>query len=489
MSELTSGNGENKRKTTRFYTIVAVTMALMCLFGFLPPFGQITPDGMKVLGVFIGCIFAWSMGELLWPSILALVILALQGSGTVAGNYATAFGNQMSALIIASLVICFAIERCGLLTEIAKWVITRKFAQRNLWNLALAFFITAAVGGALMSNSLPPTIILWALFYETARHLGLKPYERFTSIVLIGIVVIGYSGSTIMPYSMMGALSISLSKTMDPAFMINNLYYIGVNLALNIVFIPMAYLFLRFVLRPSVNVEMIQREPHRIVFTKRMKWVALYLILLIVVMVVPNLLPAGNSINTFFAVKLGNIGVLITLPVLMMLTRTEGESIVDIGEALSKGIPWGLVLLVSAAMTVGGAITAEATGIMPTIVAGLSPILAGKSAAMVVIIFCIVGLVVTNAVNDLVTITVLLPIAYNFVVEAGGNPIFLTAMMAPACVQGCFLPSGSVLGALMHGNGEWLKSKDVYKYVFLLEAVLAVAFTIFNIIYTNVTHY
>lgn len=52
MSEQKSGNN-----------IVLIKFAIMLILtfgiGFLPPFGDVTPLGMKVLGVFVGTIFGW----------------------------------------------------------------------------------------------------------------------------------------------------------------------------------------------------------------------------------------------------------------------------------------------------------------------------------------------------------------------------------------------------------------------------------------------
>ncbi len=473
-----AGGEESLKNNRGFYSTVFITVLIMFGFGFVPPFGEITPFGMRILGVFIACIFAWSQGELLWPSIMGLIALALLDSGTVGSNYAAAFGNQTSGLVIASLVFCFAIQRCGLLTEISIWILSKKFAQKSPWALAIAFFLTAAFAGMLSTNCLPTTIILWALFYETAKPIGLKPYGPFTSIILVGIVVIGYSGSCIMPYNIFALISNGVAKTFDPTFQMDNFLYVVVQLLLNLIFIPLVILFLRYVVRPEINIEMVEREPYQLKLTKQMKVVTAYLIFLALAMLVPNILPEGNFIRVIFVNKLGNLGILLGLPVLMMMTRVKGEGILDIGEGLSKGVPWGLVLLVSSALAISDAMVAQSTGIVPTIVNTLAPLLEGKPPTVLIIIFCIMGLVTTNFINDIVTITILLPIGCRFVVEAGGDPILMTALFVPACIQGCFMPSGSVLGAMMHGNRTWLKSKDVYKYVFLMEMVLGISFVI-----------
>ena len=65
-------NTFNRKKT---YFHVAGILAFMFLFGLIPPFGPLTPMGMQVLGIFIGMIWGWTIGETIWPSLLGLQTL------------------------------------------------------------------------------------------------------------------------------------------------------------------------------------------------------------------------------------------------------------------------------------------------------------------------------------------------------------------------------------------------------------------------------
>ena len=46
----------------RYYAKILLIAVLMFGIGFLPPIGDITPYGMKILGIFIGCIVGWGFG-------------------------------------------------------------------------------------------------------------------------------------------------------------------------------------------------------------------------------------------------------------------------------------------------------------------------------------------------------------------------------------------------------------------------------------------
>ena len=48
-----------------------------------------------------------------------------------------------------------------------------------------------------------------------------------------------------------------------------------------------------------------------------------------------------------------------------------------------------------------------------------------------------------------------------------------TSLFAIILLQGVVMPAGSVFGAMLHGNTEWLTGGLVYKYGTLMEIVLA----------------
>ena len=62
-----------------FYGHIVITLLLMFGFGQLPAVGTITPLGMKLLGIFLGLIYAWSATSLLWPSLLGIVAVISTG--------------------------------------------------------------------------------------------------------------------------------------------------------------------------------------------------------------------------------------------------------------------------------------------------------------------------------------------------------------------------------------------------------------------------
>lgn len=461
-------------KDRKFYTVLAITLAIMLGFGYLPPFGQITSDGMRILGVFFGCIFAWTMGELIWSSILALILATLFGYGTMGGNYAAAYGNSTSAIMMAGLVFCYGIQACGLLREIAKKIVGAKWAQ-SPWGLLLAFYVSAVILAAMSTNFITPTIMLWALFYEIANELDLKPYSTYVTVSLIGIAICSCCGSAAVPYAAAAALVQGLAAAFDPAFSsFNAALFIVANAIADTCIVAAIMFVLKFIVRPKFEFEIVERPAYKMQFTKRMKVAAIYFSAALILMIFPYFFSTNSWVYQIFVSKLGSLGIMLLTSILMMVTRIDGKPVMDIEDALKNAIPWSLVLLISSALAISNYLTAEGMGILPTIIALFEPLVEGKSATVVIVIFMVVGVIMTNLINDIVTATVLYPIAAQFIVDAGGDLLVFTCLFTAAIVQGCFMPSGSAIGAMMHGNTEWLKPKDVYKYVAILEIVVCI---------------
>lgn len=69
--------GNVKRNNWISYIKVFIMAVLVIGIGSLPPFGQITPMGMKVLGIFVGCLYGWCVLDILWVSIFSLIAIGM----------------------------------------------------------------------------------------------------------------------------------------------------------------------------------------------------------------------------------------------------------------------------------------------------------------------------------------------------------------------------------------------------------------------------
>lgn len=64
------------------YIDVAIVLLFMLCFGLLPAPDPITPFGMRVVGVLLGCLYGWLRGSLIWPSLAGLIMIGFMTGTT-----------------------------------------------------------------------------------------------------------------------------------------------------------------------------------------------------------------------------------------------------------------------------------------------------------------------------------------------------------------------------------------------------------------------
>ena len=98
---------------------------------------------------------------------------------------------------------------------------------------------------------------------------------------------------------------------------------------------------------------------------------------------------------------------------------------------------------------------------------------------MAIIIF--VGCIITNCLNNIVTMTLMIPTSMAFAATYGVSPELIVTIFAIILYQGLVLPSGSILGALLHANNNWLTAKQIYMYATYGELLLALVMSVIAI--------
>ena len=257
---------------------------------------------------------------------------------------------------------------------------------------------------------------------------------------------------------------------------------------INIALFPLRIGFFKYIVRPKVEYQVLDNivDPSELHMTKMQKIMSGYIVLLCAMMILPNVMPKTLAITAILT-NLGVNGSFIVVMVLMYLTyAANGEHLMDFAEGMMRGVPWGLYFLLLAALTIAGLITSPATGISTLLIQIVNPLLEGRSAAIFMAIMVVAACIITNCINNVVTVSLLTPITLGFLALNGGNPMLMASLLVIMCLQGVVMPAGSVLGALLHGNTEWLSASGIYKYSILAELVLAFTICVVGIPVGNI---
>ncbi len=456
-------------KNTSYYIKALITVVIMFGFGQLPPIEPITPLGMNIVGIFIGLLFGWMTIGLIWPSILGCVALVLIGGMKVADVLAGGWGSTTQMLIFFMIVVAGIVEQSGVSRFIAMFLITRKWVLGKPWVFTFVF-LGAAFLLAAVTSTIPTIIICWSIWYSICSQVGYKPYQPFPSFMVVGVVMAATFGLSVFPFRPVGILVFGILQDLS-GLTVNYLTYTCFTLPLCLLCILVFTLLGKLVFHIDVSLlKNLNEDSFKDVdlsLNKQQKAILIFVALLIVLLLVPSVLP-----QTFFLAallkKLDAVGTAMLLVVVMCALKVDGKPILNFKEVCSKGMQWDVLMLTAVVMPLSSVLTADETGVTDFLLKVLSPLFEGRSAITFLMIAVFSAVIITNfAVNNVVG-AILLPVFYPFALQLGIAPLALTSLLVFTCHFALLTPAASPMAALLHGNTQWCRTTDIYKYGFLI---------------------
>jgi len=466
-----------------------VIIALMFGFGYLPPVGSITPFGMKILGVFLSLIYSWSVGIVMLPCLISILYLATIQNQTLLTVFSVVVGNQTLIQVMIILAFAHALDSCGLLGYIGNWILSLSIIKKGPYWFLGVFFVVAYIGSGITFNHLGCMIMLWSIFWKISDEIGIPKFSKFSNTMMLGMAIIGYHGSVLFPFNMWPNVVWGLFKSATGvAFDIPVLLYMSFNLITGILAIAVILLFTKFVIRPEINFDM--NDASLQISNEKMTSAQKFAIGAIVVSAIMLVLPSFVSNDVPIIAWISSMGVpgifLIATILLSLFKNKDGNSVAKLVDNIKYGINFEQFFLLGLAFYMASQLTAADTGIAPMLVGFVKPILAGKGAAFAIIFFVLFGTILTNCINNVVSCSLMLPFILSVAPALGINMQILMIALTFMLLQGCALPSGSVLGGVLHSTTERLKAKDIYIYCFIYTLILGVIVAIGAVILNEI---
>lgn len=459
--------------TAKRYTLSIMTLIIMFGFGHLPVIEPITPMGMKILGVFIGCIFGWLTVDVFWPSILGLILLGFSGYMTVPQVFSAAFGNQSTQMLLFMMILGGLIKVSGATEVLTLKLLSMKSMQGHPWRIALVLFIASFIISVLCGGAVVAVIICWGLLYDISEQVGFKPGDKYSMLVAAGVVFIGALGNHFFPFqgsvvTSMGFTGMELHYTSQ---------YTIFFLIFTVIMVAIYMLALRFIFRPDVTPLIKNFELQGVkVFSGEQKLVLLLIAVLFMALLVPSYLAPTNPVRIFIKSFGDHILVALTLAAATFVIYHD-KPLAAIQSMMEAGCNWNVFFMVMAAFTLSGAVTSADTGVVPFINATIAPFFADKGEFFFVAISVILASILTNIINNAVVAAIVMPVCCNIAVSLGFQPEIVTILLVGACMVGIALPTGSPIGAMIFGNKEWLPGQNA-----LIQGLFAVALHTFMLI-------
>lgn len=481
---------QNLWQKHRLFFHALIMLAIMGGIGCLTPFGSLTPLGLKLLGIFIAMLYGWTTCGLFWPSLIGIIALPFTGLYDSLGQFLSiSFGNETLVFLLFVFAFTAVIDDVGLIEYIANLLISFKFLNNRPWLFSFVFLIAAYICGGFI-NMFAAVIVFWGILYIVVKRFGFECYDKYPTLMIIGVVLASSIGGCIMPYKPV-PLIVLRAYSQVSGTPVDFLQYITFSLPATFMIMVFYLLICRFVFRPDLkalrqlNVDFVDKNA--LILSPKQKTAMAFLIAFIFMMIAPSLLPA-NFFLTVFIKKLGIAGCVILLVILMCLLHFDGKPMMDFRKMAAQGINWDMYVTMCFVIPFAGIFTSDPTGIKPFIVELVRPVLSGLSPTIFIILTMLLATVITNFANNMVVAAVFATMIFTLGTGLGLSIMPLIAVLILCANLAVMTPAASPLAAMMFANTEWCRAKDLYKYCTLtvvIAFILTMAFGMFwaNIIY------
>lgn len=471
-----------RSKNTSYYINSAIGVCIMLFFGYLPTFSTVTPMGMKILGIYIGLLYLWSTVDLIWPSLLGLVVTGFSGYNSVSGLLSAGWGDGTNVYIWLICLFAYFITKSGVSDNIVRGIMSLRIAKGRPWMVSFLFFTAAYAVGALVSMT-PACLIVWAFFQKFAKEMNYKKGDKYVSFMIVGIALAGLMGFTLFNFRVPGSILIGYIEAAG-----GHVSFVGYSVTAFIVGYGALIFYTilgKFVVRPDVeriksgyNFEGGEKMSS---YQKQLLGIT---VALIVVFVIQSLFPT-STVGQFLT-TLGTSGiVLVFLMVMGFIKRKDGSFFADLLDGTKNGVPWPVFYLLTIGMPLAFAMTDESLGIQPMLSGVFDSILGGGVSGLFVFVIFITFLSAfsTQFLLNQIPGMVIFPIASAYCATLNVDPGMLACMITICANSSIILPSANPIAGVMHGMSDWISPKEIYKYsiplvisVWLLSVVVWLVF-------------
>ena len=247
-----------KAKNAKHYLNVCIGLALMLLFPLLPPVAPVTEIGMSILGIFLGMLWLWIMVDGMWPSILALLLVALsgyveaQGYAAVTSVFSAAFGNATVLLILLYMILFGPIGEIGLAEKFAAFLLRQKFLEGRpyllIFMIVLCSYLLGGLGDVLVS-----LFIMWPIVEEICRKCGTEKGSSFWNVMVASVFLGSVVGQPMLPFKGLVAGLLATISGVFPNNPVNMSIYLPFNFIMAFILFVTYTLMVRLVIRPDVS--------------------------------------------------------------------------------------------------------------------------------------------------------------------------------------------------------------------------------------------
>lgn len=450
-----------KKDGASYWIRVAIWLILSFAGWLTPAVGPVTDYGMKILFIFVGLMFGWICLDLIYPSFLSVVLVAIASGEPASTFFYAGFSSEIVVVIIVLTTFIAYANKVGLDNYIAQKFLRIRFMQGRPWLFVTVFMLLIYVLG-LMVSIYPTIFLLWPVTYKICDEAGFERGGKFSSYMCFAITFICGLGMLSKPFSPWSLVGLNALNTfMGEGFTINYSLYTAYMFIVSMATIAgflIVGILMRMDLTPLKNYKV---SDEKVTLTHDQKIGAVFFIAYFAMLYAPSLLPENWAVTKLLD-QMGLLGVGAILLIFLGVARKKGEKLCQVDKLAQNAVPWQIVFLMVSNAVIGAEISNADTGLIKGINVVFAPLVQGLSPIMFYIVLILLYGLVTQFVHNVVLLAVFTPVALQFGTLVGANPITVTFIGIVILSTALATAGASSRSGLVFANTEWIAPKWAY---------------------------
>lgn len=493
----TQGGGASKQGAKQW---IFLAIGLFLIFGFgavAPTWSLVTRTGVQGIGIFVGVVFLTCTNfGLIMPALLGMFSIILTGYMSSKELIAATFGTSTIYQLILIYCLCQGINSSGAGQVIARWLISRKFAQGRPMVFTLMFLMACVFGGIFIGTT--GTILFsYTILKATRDALGYESNSKWFKLMLMGCYTASCAGSPVLPFKGLALVIFgNVSAGLETAgIQVNYGAYMLSAAVMAILYTGFYALLLRFVFRVDMSklknfdinamegVGQTKLTPQQAIVLLGFTIGIAYTIVMIFL---PESMPGYETIK--------GIGQCIWFSVVvavLSIIRVDGQPVFEAKKCFRDGVTWDVVLAVCIFSVLGGMLSSADAGIQDWLNLILGPVFGGMPFLLFMIILIGATVIITNFFSNtatgLIIGTIASPFLLTYVQNDGINSSVVGAGLVSAAMFAYLTMAASGTAPLFLGEeaissdpGFVWKNGTILILIYILFA--SIVFTFFSYI-------
>lgn len=462
-------------KNSNYLIKCIVGLAIAVLFWVLPPFGQLSAAGMKVLGLFLMVIYFCIVNEIAWPSVLAVaafsfVLMEIYPDTAMSPLYQAveySWGYNIIIFVIASLFITYALSEVGFMNRLANSILRMKIARKNPWTFTYALMAIALFLGLWFD---PSATLLFAFGFVKPifAKLGFEKGEKWPAMVVTGIafsICIAFGMTPISHPLPILALGVYQNMTGN---VINFVTYMALGIPVGLVCFIGMLLILRFMVKPDMkkleNVnydELIEKPTPMSRREQATVGIAGFVFGCWLLAGFLSAFASGAALTKFFN-SITTLMPAIVGVVLLSCIHVDGKPLMPFEKGMRGGVQWSMAVLLAALFMLGNALTQGTTGFNATIAGVMGPFInSGISGYVIMVIIMTVVILLTNVLNNIPVVMLMLSVCIPLSGALGLDPLAVTLLITVSGQMAFAMPSAFPAITMTYSD-EYAKPRIIF---------------------------